>query len=159
MKLRICAAALLTTVVYMNSSADAAIWGWGCKSDRAKDPLILNRYSLILLDKPSNIDIADLATNTDELKPQPGTRRFLPNDDNFDGTTQFEEDTDAKTPLVLSQISAKRISSKTRVFARRLETKDIWRKVYRFKLGDEPARNVAMQCMEYNLSTEGGGRY
>jgi hypothetical protein len=42
------------------------------------------------------------------------------------------------------------------VICGRDEDTDLYRKVYRYERDGEPARDVTMQCMEYQLSTRGG---
>ena len=71
---------------------------------------------------------------------------------------EFEQATDAKVKpkLILTEKSSRKISGKHRVICHRDEDNDIYCKIYRYQRKDEPARDITMQCIEYQLSTRGG---
>jgi hypothetical protein len=71
-----------------------------------------------------------------------------------------ERVTDAKVKpkLTLTEKSSRKISGKHHVICHRDEDTDIYRKVYRYQREDEAARDITMQCIEYQLSTSGGHR-
>jgi hypothetical protein len=67
-----------------------------------------------------------------------------------------ERVTDAKVKpkLTLTEKSSRKISGKHHVICHRDEDTDI----YRNQREDEAARDITMQCIEYQLSTSGGHR-
>ena len=73
---------------------------------------------------------------------------------------EFEQATDAKVKpkLILTEKSSRKISGKHRVICHRDEDNDIYCKIYRYQRKDEPARDITMQCFEYQPSTSGGRR-
>jgi hypothetical protein len=68
----------------------------------------------------------------------------------------FMRKDDPKAKVTLSEKSSRRISHKSKLICGRDEDTDVYRKVYYYEREDEPARDITMQCMEYQLSTRGG---
>jgi hypothetical protein len=159
--------AALAVVVLMSAAvpgaAQAGIWGWGCTSKPGPGQVIFSRYSLLLFaDKPTRLTLDAIATSTEDLKDDASTAGFDPAErdadtgDAFQPTMPFVASGDAKQKLVLTEKSSRQVSTRTRRVALRDETRTVWKKVYRLEQGGEPARDIAMDCMEYNLSTKGG---
>jgi hypothetical protein len=67
----------------------------------------------------------------------------------------FMRKDDAKRKLTLTEKSSQRMSRRHKLICGRDEDEDIFRKVYRYQRDDEPARDITMQCLEYQLSTLG----
>jgi hypothetical protein len=68
----------------------------------------------------------------------------------------FTRADDPKRKIVLTEKSSRKISHSHKLICGRDQDEDIFRKVYRFQREDEPARDITMQCFEYQLSTRGG---
>ena len=52
--------------------------------------------------------------------------------------------------------ASRKLSHTHKLICGRDEDTDIYHKVYSFRRENEPARDIVMQCMEYQLSTRGG---
>ena len=68
----------------------------------------------------------------------------------------FTRADDPKRKIVLTEKSSRKISHSHKLICGRDQDEDIFRKVYHFQREDEPARDIVMQCFEYQLSTRGG---
>ena len=68
----------------------------------------------------------------------------------------FTRPDDPKRKVMLTEKSSRKISHKHELICGRDEDTDLYRKVYSYQRENEPARDITMQCMEYQLSTRGG---
>jgi hypothetical protein len=71
-------------------------------------------------------------------------------------TFLLTDDNKQKQKVAFTQRSSKQISHQHRMVACRNQDTDLYRKVYRYQRDGEPAHDITMQCMEYQLSTRGG---
>lgn len=142
------------------SSGSAAIWEWGCQGQLGDQQIIFNRNSMVVVDTKAKMgDIRKLRMSTMELPPgSPPHVDYNPGDSNggLIKSMDFTRADDPKRKIVLTEKSSRKISSKHRLICGRDEDTDIYRKVYSFQRESEPARDISMQCMEYQLSTRGG---
>jgi hypothetical protein len=74
----------------------------------------------------------------------------------FDKVLEFSRQDKTDHKVTLTEKSSRKISSKSRLICGRDESTDVYRKVYRYQREDEPARDITMQCIEFQLSTRGG---
>lgn len=143
-----------------SNAASAAVWAWGCQAQVGGQQLIFNRYSMVVVDSKVKMgDVRKLRMNDIELPPgSPPSVKYEPVDINggFEKTMVFTHTDDAKRKVTLTETSSRLVSHKHKLICGRDEDLDIHRKVYRYQREDEPARDITMQCMEYNLSTRGG---
>lgn len=142
-------------------SAGAGVWKWGCIGTAGDQQIVFNRYSLVVApEKPARGKL-DVIVHKDDLTagPQDLDNRWDMIDVNsgFLPEMKFEREAEKRT-LVLTEKSSKKISSRSRLVCNRDESIDTFRKVYTMQRDNEPAREITMQCMEYQLSTTGGRR-
>ncbi len=144
-----------------SSDVDAGVWG--CQGHLDNQQLIFNRYSMFVVEGKKPLASIHKLTGEkiDDLIKGERTE-YSPNNNN-DGLVKeivAERVTDAKVKpkLTLIEKFSRKISSKHRVICHRDEDTDIYRKVYHYQREDEPARDITMQCIEYQLSTSGGHR-
>jgi hypothetical protein len=143
-----------------NSGASAAVWEWGCQAQVGEQQIIFNRYSLIVVDTKVKMGpVRKLRMDEFDLPPgSPPNVKYLPEESNggFEKTITFTRKDDPKRKITLTEKSSRRLSHKHRLICGRDEDTDIFRKVYRLEREDQPARDITMQCLEYQLSTRGG---
>ena len=142
-------------------NAEAGIWAWGCQGQLGNQQVIFNRYSLFVVEGKKPFASVNKLTgekidglikgDSTEYNPDNGN-------DGFAKEIVFERVDDAKQKLILIEKSSRKISRKHRVICHRDEDTDIYRKVYRYQRESESARDITMQCIEYQLSTSGGHR-
>ena len=153
----LCIAAICIAAVL---PAKAAVWHWGCQVQLGGQQIIFNRFSLVVVDTKTKMgDIRKLRmTDIDLPAEAPPHVKYVPDDVNggFEKTMTFTHKDDPKRKVTLTEKSSRRISHKHKLICGRDEDTDIYRKVYRFQREDEPARDITMQCLEYQLSTRGG---
>lgn len=149
----------LCALLAATNGASAAIWQWGCQGQLGDQQVIYNRDSMVVVDSKVKMgDIRKLRMDKMELPPgsPPHVDYYPTGGGGFEKTMEFMRSDDAKRKIVLTEKSSQRISHKHKLICGRDEDTDIYRKVYRYEREDEPARNITMQCMEYQLSTRGG---
>jgi hypothetical protein len=156
MRFIICLCALLAAT----NAASAAVWAWGCQAQVGAQQIIFNRFSLIVVDTKQKMgDIRNLRVTEFDLPPgSPPSVKYEAEDANggFEKTMIFTFKDDPKRKVTLTEKSSRRISHSSKLICGRDEDTDVYRKVYSFQREAEPARDVTMQCMEYQLSTRGG---
>jgi hypothetical protein len=156
MRLIVCLCALLAAT----NGASAAVWAWGCQAQVGARQIIFNRFSMIVVDTKQKMgDIHKLRVTEFDLPPgSPPSVKYESEDANggFEKTIIFTSKGDPKRKVTLTEKSSRRISHSSKLICGRDEDTDIYRKVYRFQREEEPARDITMQCMEYQLSTRGG---
>ena len=158
MIMRICVG--LCALLAASTGASAAVWAWGCQAQIGGQQIIFNRFSLVVVDTKVKMgNVRNLRLTEIDLPPgSPPSVKYVPEDVNggFEKTMNFTRKDDPKAKVTLTEKSSRRISHKSKLICGRDEDTDIYRKVYRFQREDEPARDITMQCMEYQLSTRGG---
>jgi hypothetical protein len=149
-------------VVVPLTSAQAAIWAWGCQGQLGEQQVIFNRNSMVIVDTKVKMgDVRKLRTDKIELPPgAPPSVSYEPADYNNgfeEKTMEFTRSDDAQLKLTLTQKSSKRISHKHRqAMCGREEDTDVYRKTFSLQRENAAPRDITMQCMEYQLSTRGG---
>jgi hypothetical protein len=150
---------LAAIILSAASSADAAVWAWGCKGKLGADQLILNRNTLVVLPgKGTNLSLKEIVHRDDPVKDATDAVRFNPGDINsgFEQSMEYTKEDQTTKKLVLTEKSSRQTSSHSGRAGPRDETWTTWRKVYRYALDGEAPRDVTLECMEYMLSTKGG---
>ena len=143
------------------SGAQAAVWAWGCQGQFGDEQLIFNRYNMAIF-KSGKWKLGDVKRLiNDDIKTPPDTTadKYDPQNTNeaFEySTIEFLGKDDPKRKATLTEKSSKRLSHRHKNIGGRDEDVDTYRKVYAFKRGNEPFRDITMQCIEYQLSTCGG---
>ncbi len=142
------------------SGASAAVWQWGCQGQLGDQQVIFNRESMVIVDTKVKMgDVRTLRMTKMELPPgSPPHADYEPVDFNggFEDSMTFTRVGDDKRKVILTEKSSKRLSHRHKLICGRDEDTDVFRKVYSLKRDDEPARDITMQCLEYQLSTRGG---
>jgi hypothetical protein len=156
-----CLAAALTT-----RSASAAVWHWACQGELGDQRILFDRDGLYIgsgkdpAAKPVKATADSIREAIVFLKKGGNFTEFGPEE--FNGglespiTFSRADDNKQTQKVVFTERSSKRISHQHRIVACRDEDTDLYRKVYRYERGGESARDITMQCMEYQLSTRGG---
>ena len=143
-----------------STGASAAIWAWGCQGQLGDQQVIFNRELMVVVDTKQKMgDIRKLRMTKIELpKESPPHVDYNPGDINggLIEAMDFTRADDPKRKIVLTEKSSRKISHSHKLICGRDQDEDIFRKVYRFQREDEPARDITMQCFEYQLSTRGG---
>jgi hypothetical protein len=146
-------------MVAIPNGAFAAILGWGCQGQLGPQQVIFNRESMVVVDTKQKMgNIRKLRMSKIELPPgSPPSVAYNPtNDDGFMKTMEFTRSDDPKRTVVFTELSSRQTSSTHRLICGRDEDIVVYRKVYRYQREDEPARNITMECMDYQLSTLAG---
>jgi hypothetical protein len=152
----ICAFVLAAAIA---SPASAAVWAWGCIGTLGADKVVYNRNSLTV--EPANssrVELRKLIHNEVELKTADGMR-FEAEDGNsgFEKAMEFKRaDGNGNQKLVLTETSSRKMSERKGRAGPRDETTTLFKKTYRYAFEGEADRKVAMDCIEYTLSTKGG---
>jgi hypothetical protein len=167
------AAALTTALaaVLMAEPAPAAIWRWACQGETGDQRIILfGRDGGLYISgssapagMPAKVTADSIREAADLAKTSSGFTVFDLEraDDELASRILVYARTDEnkqEQKVTLTVRSSKLISHKHAMIACRNEDTDLYRKVYRYKRDGEPARDITMQCMEYQLSTKGGRR-
>lgn len=137
--------------------AGAAIWEWRCQGQLGEQQVVFDRTLMAISKSKKRFgDIRKLSV--DHGDDIPGEREtFQPEDGNgLDQRMEFTASADAKRKIVLIEKFSRKLSSKHRLICGRDEDTDIYSKVYDLQREGEPARQIKMQCLEYQLSTRGG---
>ena len=150
----------LCTLLAAMNVASVAIWEWGCQAQVCGQQIIFNRFSTMVVDTKVNMGgIRKLRMIEFDLQPgAPPNVSYVPEDVNggFEKTMTFTRKDDPNGKLTLIEKTSRRISHGHKLICGRDEDTDIFRQIYRFQRDNESARDIAMQCMGYQLSTRGG---
>jgi hypothetical protein len=148
------------------TSASAAVWEWACQGELGGKGVLFDREGLYIANgkapaaKPGQFSRQSVAEAIAAVKKDADVTAFRPDDENggLAGSITFSQaDGDKQTQKVaFTERSSTQISQRHKVVCGRDEDTDIYRKVYRFERDGEPARDITMQCVEYQLSTRGG---
>ena len=160
-------AALLTglAAVLTVERASAAVWHWACQGELGDQRILLDQDGLYIASgkapasKPGKLTAESIQEAIVLLKKGGGFTEFDRDDgDISEGPMTFllTDDNKQKQKVAFTQRSSKRISHQHRMVACRDQDTDLYRKVYRYERDGEPARDITMQCMEYQLSTRAG---
>lgn len=157
------AIALLAAMAALAASAtaaDAAVWRWGCKGQFGKEQVVFNRQNLLIL--PAGHTAVDLEKTIfrDSLVDDVGDggSSFDAESDNsgFGMEMKFTKNSEAGEKLTLTEKSSRIASKRSGRAGPRDEITTTFAKTYRFALDGAPPRVIAMQCMEYILTTRSG---
>jgi hypothetical protein len=153
-----CLSVIIALIAAANGAC-AAIWEWGCQGQLGGQQVIFNRYSAVIVDGDRKLgNIRKLFMDRIKVPPELGGVSYEPQDVNVGliDSIAFTRSDDPKRTLTFTEKSSKKISSRSRLVCGRDESTEITRKVYRYQLENGPARDITMQCIEYQLSTRGG---
>jgi hypothetical protein len=160
MKRQIAAVAAATLIAFtFASEARAGRWEWGCVGKSADTQFVFNRRQLVTVPPQKRLGkIQDLIFADDLAKDLSADQHYDPADENggLAATILFTRDEDKKQKIALTEKSSKTTFDHTAIVCGRDEEKTITRKIYRLERNGEPARDITVQCMEYQLSTRGG---
>jgi hypothetical protein len=148
-------------------SATAAVWQWACRGETGGQRVLFDRDGLYIAAgsepaaPPGKFTMESVTGPIVLLKKAGGFIEFGPpqgDDELASKVIVFSRTDDSKheQKVAFTAQSSKRISHRHRIVACRDEDTDLYRKVYRYERDGEPARDIVMQCMEYQLSTKGG---
>ena len=163
-------AALLAglAAMLMAGSASAGVWAWACQGELDEQRILFDRDGLYIAGKeptvkPGKLTSQFTAQSIEEainaVKKAGDFTRFGPEDENGGLASPIRfllTDDKQKLKVVFTERSSKQISHRHKVVCGRDEDTDLYRKVYRYERDGELARDITMQCMEYQLSTRGG---
>jgi hypothetical protein len=141
------------------SHADAAVWAWGCKGKMGASQVIFNRDKLVVLaGKGTKLLLKDIIRRENPVEDDADAIRFNPADFNsgLQQTMEFTTQDQPEKKLTLTEKSSRQTSAHDGRAGPRDESWVTWKKVYRYALEGETPRDVALECMEYMLSTKGG---
>jgi hypothetical protein len=142
------------------STADAGVWAWGCQGKLGDQQVILNRYGVRVIDTKEKLGNIHKIINDELGIVTTGEGAIYESiaSESETAPLQFIRDKNDKLKLLMTEKSSKKISSKSKLICGRDESTELTRKVYRYQREDEPARDITMQCIDYQLSTMGGRR-
>ena len=145
-------------LIAASGSASAGIWSWRCQGQLGEQQVIFNRDSMAVIDSKKPLGDIRKSDRKTEALLQDAAVTYDPNNGNegLAKEIEFTRRSEEKHKIVLTEQSSRTISSQHRVICGRDEDTDISRKVYRFQRDSEPARDITMQCLHYQLSTSGG---
>jgi hypothetical protein len=146
-------------LIAASSGASAAIWDWGCQGQLGAEQVVFNRYSMFVGESKKKLGSVQNLTSEkiDGLIKGDVVGYDPPNTDgSFTKIMEFPRHDDLNRKIILTEKLSRKISSKHRLICGRDESTDVYRKIYRFRRDDEPARDITKQCIEYQLSTRGG---
>jgi hypothetical protein len=144
----------------VTDAANAAVWHWGCQGQLGQQLVIFDRARIYVLDgKP--VPGALQEAIDDKMRKLAESKQPFYIDQN--GNEGFDYDKrefirygDETKKIVMTETASRRTSHHARLICGRDEIIDTFRKTFRFERTGEPARDITMQCFEYNLSTRGG---
>ena len=148
-----------------SGGASAAILHFGCQAQVGDKQVIFNRYSMVIVDTKQKMgDIRKLPREKIELPPgSPPSVAYEPASDYdaiakdaTDKVLEFTRSDDPKRKVILTEKSSRLISHKHLLICGRDDDTDVYRKTFSYQREDEPARDITMQCLWYQLSTRGG---
>jgi hypothetical protein len=142
----------------LTPQAHAAIWAWGCVGPLGGDRVIFNRYTLTVLPgRSSKVKLQQLTSDGFDIGALDG-RNFNSDDGNsgFGRTMGFTGADQPTDKLTLTEVSSRKVSERKGHVGPREEYTTKFKKVYRYALEKEPVRTIAMDCIEYTLTTRGG---
>lgn len=163
--------AALAALLIACNPASAGVWNWGCQG-RLGDQRILFDYSgLTIADGQSPPD-AKASSRPPAFTTDTVGRAIRTLKEAKQGVTEFEPaggiglnsqpvftrtDADRRTwTVTFTEKSSRRTFHRHKLICGRDEDTDFYSKVYRYEREGEPARDITMQCYEYQLSTRGG---
>jgi hypothetical protein len=151
-------------IASMPSFAEAAIYKYGCLGSLGDQQIILDGDALYILkagvraSKPLKFSVENFGDAIAAAKTSKDLDETYESADSggFDATMNFKRTDDEAHRVTLTEKSTRRVSHRHRIICWRSEDTDVYRKTYRYERGQEPARDITMQCYEYQLSTKGG---
>jgi hypothetical protein len=147
------------------SVAHAGIWTWGCQGGSAGQRLLFNRDALYIVDGKAPVGKAKKFSAdalNDAIVAAKKSENFVEFDSNSDDGLaspipfSLTDPKGQKQKVVFTEKSSRLISHRHRKICWRDENTDLYRKIYSYQRDGEAARDVTMQCYEYQLSTRGG---
>jgi len=151
--------AAVAGLVAVPDGAFAAILGWGCQGQLGTQQVIFNRESMVVVATKQKMgNIRKLRMSKIALPPgSPPSVAYNPsNDDGLIKIMEFTRSDDPRRRVIFTELSSHKTSSTHRLICGRDEDIVVYRKVYRYQRENGPARNITMECMDYQLSTLAG---
>lgn len=147
--------------IVVSSSASAGVDVWGCQGTVGDQQVTYNRYVLAVVPAKQKLrplrEIMDSVTIVEGGDdPASSYSGGGAGGEAFDKALEFSRQDKTDNKVTLTEKSSKKISSKSRLICGRDETTDIYRKIYRYQREGEPAQDITMQCIEFQMSTRGG---
>jgi len=140
----------------------AAIWNWGCEGRLGDERVTFDNGRLLIeadktpLGDIGKLDIGALSTRIDAERVAGKPLYILQSGNDLDDKTIAFARDEGKRKVVFTEKSSRTVFKKHRYLGGRDEDTALFRKVYRIKREDEPEREIAMQCKDYQLSTCAG---
>jgi len=152
--------------VLMVENAGAAVWRWACQGELGDQRILFDREGLYIVGgkaparRPGQVTAQSIEEAIDAVKKGGGFTVFSPEDENSGLASPIAflpaDDGKQTQKAVFTEQSSKQISHRHKLICGRDEDTDLYSKVYRYERDGEPAREITMKCMEYQLSTHGG---
>jgi hypothetical protein len=152
-------AAVLVTlaVLALSSEANAAVWAWGCKGRLGDDAIAFNRNSLIVAPaKTVRVKMKELGNGADVETTEGLNFNADDNNSGFEKRMLFTEASDNGRKVTLTELSSRKVSERKGRIGPREEYTTLFKKIYRYALDGDKPQTVAMDCIEYMLTTRGG---
>jgi hypothetical protein len=154
----------VSLALLFSSAANAGIWTWGCQGELGGHSIVFDRDALIILKagasakKPAafNPDTFSDAMVAAKQNKDPIANYVPTSGDGLEKSITFAKAEDDKRKVVFTEKTSRRVSHKHKTICGRDEDTDIFAKTYSYQREDEPARDIKMQCVNYQLSTRGG---
>jgi len=151
-------------IASMPSSAQAAIYKYGCLGRFGDRQIIFDGDALYIVKtgghagKPLKFSVDNFSDAIAAAKASKDLEvTYEPADGGgLEETVKFKRKDDETRRVTLTEKSTRRVSHKHRIICWRSEDTDVFHKTYRYEREQEPARDITMQCYEYQLSTKGG---
>jgi hypothetical protein len=147
------------------TSAPAAVWKWACQGELDGQRILFDREGLYIaagaavVGKPGRFTMQSIEDAIARSKAGEFTE-FGPEDANNGLASPIAfaltGDGGQQRKVVFTERSSKQVLHQHKLICGRDEDTDLFLKVYRYERDGEPARDITMQCMEYQLSTRGG---
>jgi hypothetical protein len=149
--------------------APAAVWHWACRGELGGQRILFDQDGLYIAAgsetaaTPGKFTMESVTASIVLLKKAGGFTGFGPPEASDELASKVivflrTDENKHEQKVTLTARSSKLISHKHAIVACRNEDTDLYRKVYRYERTGEPAHDITMQCMEYQLSTKGGRR-
>lgn len=154
----------VSLALLFSSAANAEIWTWGCQGELGGQNIVFDRDALIILKagapakKPPafNPDTFSNAMVAAKQNKEPIASYTSLGGNGLEKSIEFGQPDDDKRKVVFAEKASRQVSHKHKIICGRDEDTDIFAKTYSYQREDEPARDIKMQCVNYQLSTRGG---
>jgi len=155
--LRRIAACVIVLAIGASSPASAGIWAWGCIGKLGSERVIFDRNTMIVTAaKLPRVKLEYLGSSGSKLKTEDGTTFDNVGSNGLEQTMQFVKTDQSEQKLTLIETSSRKTSYRKGHVGPREEYTTKFLKTFRYAPDKAPEQNIAMQCIEYVLTTCGG---